>query len=288
MAIFVRNKKEFIFAAHTSKFGKVEHEALNIDIIMTDDITELIKVPGKEGISANIKLPILQQIVNTKLDKRDILTFNPSNYKHLPKEVLLFFDKLRMVIWNNSQDMQVTRFETYLHEFAVYMFYCAELEDGYNFTMVPCCLELNIADARFSAYADREGRRGTKTIWILDEDKHKFDTRYKNGIIQLVACLIAAAQRNRANHLSHIPPKMLGTLIKGDRMYICAANIKDEYLESLTSNIPDEDIRLEVIVYPTENNILSFSNTEQLKHVFICLEYIREYGLSITPSFDDL
>jgi hypothetical protein len=153
--------------------------------------------------------------------------------------------------------------------------------------MVPCNLELTIEQERFAAYADREGRRGTKTIWILDEDKHRFDTRYKDGIIQLVSCLIAAAQRNKANLLNNRPAKLIGTLIKGDRIYICSAIITDEYLEALTSGIPDSNIRLNVVKYPSSNG-LSFVNKVELKTICCNLTGIKEYGLSIQPSYDDL
>ena len=56
-----------------------------------------------------------------------------------------------------------------------------------------------IGSNSYAAFADREGRRGTEIIWILDEDKHKFDskyfatTKYLRGDIQLIANMIAAA-----------------------------------------------------------------------------------------------
>lgn len=282
MTTFVRNEKNYVFAKETSHFGKVEHNALNIDIIKTNNFDDIINYETVCNLS-----PTLEQIVNAKISKHDILTFNPSKHKELSKDVVLFFNKLRMVLWNNSQEMQVPRFESYLHEFAAHLFYCAELEDGYNFIMVPCNLELIIDQQRFAAYADREGRRGTKTIWILDEDKHRYDTRYKNGIIQLVCCLIAAAQRNRANLLSNRPTKLIGTLIKGDRIYICSAIINDDYLDELTSGLPDDDKRVKVMVYPN-NSGLSFSDFDDLKIIFNNLTCLKEYGLSIQASYEDL
>lgn len=289
MATFVKNGKNYIFAKETSHFGKVEHNALNIDIIKTDNFDDILNSTLVSPVVYNpLDLsPTLEQIISANVSKHDILTFNPSKYKNLSKDVVLFFDKLRMVLWNNSQEMQVPRFEGYLHEFASHLFYCAELEDGYNFTMVPCNLELIIDQQRFAAYADREGRRGTKTIWILDEDKHRYDTRYKNGIIQLVCCLIAAAQRNKANLLNNRPTRLIGTLIKGDRIYICSAIISDEYLEDLTSGLPDDNNRLKVILYP-DNHDLLFSNSNNLKTIFQNLTCIRQYGLSVNPSYEDL
>ena len=216
MAEFTRDGKRYTFARETSHFSKVEHDGLNIDITATDDFDELLNHGlGQNVIYGASDLPsTLKQIVDANIDRQAILAFNPSKYRHLSKDVVLFYNKLKMVLWNNSQDMQVPRFESYLHEFAAQLFYCAELEDGYNLTMVPCNLELIVDQQRFAAYADREGRRGTKTIWILDKDKHRYDTRYKDGIIQLVGCLIAAAQRNKANLLNNRPAKLIGTLIK--------------------------------------------------------------------------
>ena len=210
---FNRNGKTYSFGAKTSSFGRVEHEALNIDIIPTDNFDEFINhgLDTTERIAyseADISSTLIQ-IEDARFDKQSILTFNPSKHSDLSKDVVLFYNKLRMVLWNNGQDMQISRFESYIHEFAAHLFYCAELEDGYNLTMVPCNLELIIGEHRFAAHADREGRRGTKTIWVLDKD----------GIIQLVSCLIAAAQRNRANYLKDRPTKLIGTLIKADRIY---------------------------------------------------------------------
>ena len=289
MAEFTRDGKRYTFARETSHFSKVEHDGLNIDITATDDFDEVLN----HGLGHNVvygasDLPsTLKQIVDADIDRQAILAFNPSKYRHLSKDVVLFYNKLRMVLWNNSQDMQVPRFESYLHEFAAQLFYCAELEDGYNLTMVPCNLELIVDQQRFAAYADREGRRGTKTIWILDEDKHRYDTRYKDGIIQLVGCLIAAAQRNKANLLNNRPAKLIGTLLKGDRIHICSAIINDEYLEALTSGIPDTNVRLDVRKYPDSNG-LSFSDKVDMKTIFNNLTGIKQYGLSVQPSYDDL
>lgn len=145
MANFSRNGKNYIFANKTSNFSKNEHEALNIDISDTDNFNDIIGLYDIITYNYNDLPHTLQQIVDTPLTKQSILTFNPGKQqKNINKDVLLFYDKLRMVLWNNSQDMQVTRFEEYLHEFAKHLFYCAELEDGYNFTMVPCNLELTI------------------------------------------------------------------------------------------------------------------------------------------------
>lgn len=292
MASFIRNDKTYIFANQTSNFSKNEHEALNIDLSDTDDFDKIIS----HGLDSYKKteynyndLPnTLQQLIDTPLTKQSILTFNPGKQpKHISKDVLLFYDKLRMVLWNNSQDMQVTRFEEYLHEFAKHLFYCAELEDGYNLTMVPCNLELTIENHRFAAFADREGRRGNKTIWILDEDKHLHDTWYKDGIIQLVSCLIAAAQKNRANYISNRPKKLIGIIIKGDRINICSVIITDKYLDELTSGIPADDIRLQVIKYP-KNKMLSFAKPSDREEIFYNLTALRNYGLSIQPSYDDI
>ena len=109
----------------------------------------------------------------------------------------------------------------------------------------------------------------------------------EDGLIQLVSCLIAAAQRNRANYLQNRPTNLVGTLIKGDRMYICSAIITDEYLDELTSGLPDDSIRMQVIRYPN-NTSLSFANREEMKTIFDALTGIRKYGLSIQPSYDNL
>lgn len=83
-------------------------------------------------------------------------------------------------------------------------------EDGTELILI--LLQLFIGEERFAAHSDREGRRGTEIIWVLDEDKHKFDRRWKKGDVQLIANIpldplgIAAAQTNMSV-LNRVYPK---------------------------------------------------------------------------------
>ncbi len=152
MSTFVRDGKQYTFANETSHFRREEHKALNIDITATDNFEDVLNHGLAESVvhNADSMSSTLIDILTANIDRQAILTFNPSKYTYLSKDVVLFYNKLRMVLWNNSQDMQVSRFESYLHEFAAHLFYCAELEDGYNLTMVPCNLELVIEQQRFA------------------------------------------------------------------------------------------------------------------------------------------
>ncbi len=56
----------------------------------------------------------------------------------------------------------------------------------------PCILRLQLGLENFAAYANKEGRRETEITWVIDEDKHRFDRRWKRGDVQLIANMIAA------------------------------------------------------------------------------------------------
>ncbi len=92
---------------------------------------------------------------------------------------------------------------------AIELMKAVKYDDGQNLTMRPCSLRLSVGDRSFAAEADREGRRGLDIIWIMQENKHIDDTRYSEGDVQLVSCMIAAAYQ--ANYRD--PGKMIGIKI---------------------------------------------------------------------------
>jgi hypothetical protein len=56
-------------------------------------------------------------------------------------------------------------------------------------------------------------------IWILEESKHKYDTRYKQGDIQLIASLIAACQLNFIHSKKIYPEHLYGIKVVGEEFY---------------------------------------------------------------------
>ncbi|CAG8775487.1 8407_t:CDS:1, partial [Racocetra fulgida] len=127
----------------------------------------------------------------------------------------------------------------------------AKFDDGLDLTMRPCALELGINQIDFAAYADREGRRGTKVVWVLCEDKHKTSRKYKKGEVQLVACMIAAAQWNFAKLSEVYPEKLVGIRVIGDAFCFYSANIDLSYLKDLAIGFPKND--LHVHKYPKDS-----------------------------------
>lgn len=78
-----------------------------------------------------------------------------------------------------------------------------------------------IVDKVFATFSDREERKDERLVWVLQESKHKYDRRYKNGEIQLASARIAACQQNYSTFSDDILPQiMYGINIKVDEVFI--------------------------------------------------------------------
>jgi hypothetical protein len=88
---------------------------------------------------------------------------------------------------------------------------------------LPSNLRLYISGEDYAAFIDKEGRRGEEIVWVL---KHRFDPRYKQGDVQLIASFIAAAQMNYSKLRGVLEPKGYDCQILKieNRFYFCFTN----------------------------------------------------------------
>ena len=221
-------------------------------------------------------------------DRDAIRIYKPQNHKDLPKHAQTFLYKLSTVVNNNYVPIEPVHVEDYIHDLMDNVLREAKFEDGTELILMPCVLKLVVGEEGFAAHADKEGRRGTEIIWVLDEDKHRYDKRWKKGDIQLIANMIAAAQTNRSLLERLYPVKMLGIKFDADRLYFYSACITDEYLNELSELPADKrcDVELVVNKFPKSKE-LSLSFYEGRKEIFMYLSAFRKYALGLEPIYVD-
>ena len=274
----------------TSSFGEKAEKFLNIHIEETDSFDDIIN----HGISLqNQKITYSDDDINSELldllledfDRDAIRVYKPPKQKHLPKRAQTFLYKLSTVVNNNYQQVEPTHVEDYIHDLMDNVLREAKFEDGMELILMPCLLRLTIGNESFAAHADKEGRRGTEIVWVLDEDKHKFDKRWKRGDIQLIANMIAAAQTNHSVLGKVYPQRILGIKFDADRLYFYSAYITQQYLnELLNMNSNSSSIPLVVNKFPKTKE-LSLSFFEDRKKIFLYLSAMRKYALSLDPIY---
>ena len=274
----------------TSSFGEKAEKFLNIRIEETDSFDDIIN----HGISSqNQKITYSNDDINSELvdllledfDRDAIRVYKPLKQKHLPKRAQTFLYKLNTVVNNNYQQVEPTHVEDYIHDLMDNVLREAKFEDGTELILMPCLLRLTIGEESFAAHADKEGRRGTEIVWVLDEDKHKFDKRWKRGDIQLIANMIAAAQTNKLTLERVYPERILGIKFDADRLYFYSAYIKEQYLNELLSmNENSSSVPLLVKKFPKTKE-LSLSFYEDRKEIFMYLSAMRKYALSLEPIY---
>ncbi|KXN68061.1 hypothetical protein CONCODRAFT_9791 [Conidiobolus coronatus NRRL 28638] len=159
----------------------------------------------------------------------------------------------------------------------------ANFDDGLHLTLRTCVLDLQISDETFAANADKEGRRGAEIIWVLDEDKCRFDNRWRKRDTQLIANMIAASQKNRALMDKVHPERMIEIKFDADCLYFYSSYITESYLDCLTESEPP-NIPLVVNKFP-KSKPLSLSNNQDRKILFLYLAALRKYALSLTPYY---
>jgi hypothetical protein len=147
-----------------------------------------------------------------------------------------------------------------------------KLEDGRNLYMIPSNLRLYVGGEDFAAFIDKEGRRGEEIVWILGENKHRFDPRYKQGDIQLIASFIAAAQINYSRGVLN---PLYGIKVVGDEFYFYTVNLDKDYIENIYSELPEKNLE----IYKGKG--LRLSSPADRKHILLLLHKLREYALSI-------
>ena len=276
----------------TSCFGEKAEYFLNIRIHETESFDDIINNgTARENKIAYTETDIsleLKDLFLNNFDRDAIRIYKPQNHKYLPKHAQTFLYKLSTVVNNNHVPIEPVHVEDYIHDLMDNVLREAKFEDGTELILMPCVLRLVIGEEGFAARADKEGRRGTEIIWVLDEDKHKYDTRWKKGDIQLIANMIAAAQTNRSLLERLYPVKMLGIKFDADRLYFYSACMTDEYLNEL-SELPANkrcDVELVVNKFPKGRELsLSFYNDR--REIFLYLSAFRKYALGLEPIYVD-
>lgn len=263
------------FHTSTSKFNYVEEEALKIKVVPKDSFYYII--PQDKDVPQ-----FVQKLYLDNISTDDIKIYNPNKHNDLSETLSSFLIKLRLVLENNVRMYDVPREERFIDDMAIELMKIVKYDDGKHFTMRPCSLKLVIGDKSFAAEADREGRRGLNIIWIMQENKHIDDTRYSEGDVQLVSCMIAAYQNNFRITKEVCPDTMMGIKIKGEEMHFYSMKMKEQYLNSLSKGIPTED--LEVTKYPPKKG-LRISDPNNRKELLKCLWAMRENALKI-PNED--
>lgn len=276
----------------TSCFGKKAECFMNIHIHETDSFDDIINngTADKDKITyeeADIN-PELKDLFLHDFDRDAIRIYKPQNHKDLPKHAQTFLYKLSTVVNNNHVPIEPVHVEDYIHDLMDNVLREAKFEDGTELILMPCVLKLVIGEENFAAHADKEGRRGTEIIWVLDEDKHRYDKRWKKGDIQLIANMIAAAQTNRSLLEQLYPAKMLGIKFDADRLYFYSACITEEYLNELSELPANKRCEVELVVnkFPKSKE-LSLSFYEDRKEIFMYLSAFRKYALGLEPIYVD-
>lgn len=289
----------------TSSFAKREEDFLNIHIDETDEFDKIIN----HDVKADDRITYSEDDINQELrdlllegfDRDEVRMFKPRQHKHLSKAAQTFLYKLSIVVNNNYVQVEPTHMEDYIHDLMDNVLRGAKFEDGTELILMPCLLGLFIGEEYFAAYADREGRRGTEIIWVIDEDKHpaakalgfsakasgKFDRRWRKGDIQLVSNMIAAAQTNKALLGKLYPDRMLGIKFDADRLYFFSAYITDEYLNELANMHETKcSVPLHINKFPKSRE-LSLSQHKDRKEIFLCLSALRKYAMGLEVIYVD-
>ncbi len=207
--------------------------------------------------------------------------YKPIAHKSLPKHAQTFLYKLSLVVNNNYAPVEPKHVEDFIHDLMDNVLKAAGFEDGTDLILMPCTLRLQVGTKSLAAYADREGRRGTEIIWILDEDKH----RWKKGDIQLIANMIAAAQANDLAMNKVYPTNMLGIKFDADCIYFYSACVTKEYLDDLANEgIPNS--ALVVKKFP-EGRELSLSVPRDRIEIFTYLSALKKYAMNLEPFYPE-
>jgi hypothetical protein len=274
------------FKVSTSLFGGLEEEALNMcwsDMESFDEVLNYQAYPEEyTHIAKETEVPEpMRHLYMEKLSADDIRIFRPSKHPGISKICSSLFSKLRFVLLNNDQSRQVPREEGHIDDLILDLLKTMEFDDGENM-MVKCCyLDLVIAGKSFSANADREGRRGMEILWIMQESKHVNDSRFKDGDVQLVSCMLAACQFNHTQFLKIYPRRMFGIKMKGDQMYFYCMIVTEDYMRALRRGLPlTEKEEIYIAKYPSERG-LRLSNPEERKQAIRYLWSLRCYAMNI-------
>ena len=264
----------------TSTFGRNEESFFNIQISGTNSFSDII---GGFSYNEQDMVPMLKSMFLEDFDRDAVRLYKPFAHKNLPKHAQTFLYKLNLVVNNNYVPVEPKHVEEFIHDLMDNVLKAAGFEDGTDLILMPCTLRLQVGTKSLAAYADREGRRGTEIIWVLDEDKHKFDRRWKKGDIQLIANMIAATQANESVLNKVYPTNMIGIKFDADCLYFYSACVTKEYLDDLASEGKPSSTLI-VKKFP-EGRELSLSVPVDRKEIFLYLSALKKYAMSLVPSY---
>jgi hypothetical protein len=258
----------------TSKFGKNAEEFLSIVINDTDNFNDILSDFELSDTNDSLKNLYLEDI-----DEETITSYKSSKYRSYPKNAQSFLYYLSMVEFNNRASEDGPHIESRIHDLMEFLLREANFQDGTDLLLVSSVLTLTLETEGFAARADKEGRRGTEIVWIIDEDKHHFDNRYKKGDIQLIANMLAAVQKNRVILDKIYPSRMIGIKFDATNIYFYSFIADEEYMDELTTGIKS-NLPLNVNKFPKTRK-LSLLRYKDRKEIFTYLSTLRKYALSL-------
>ena len=275
---------ESSFRSSTSIFGETEERAMRISINEKASFVELLPFGAEETV------PVMQQVPDhvrclylPNFDADQVRIFHPSRCPDLSKDCASFLVKLRFVLINNDQSRGVPKEEGYIDDLMLHIMKVLEFDDGLNMIVKHCYLDLTIGTESFSANADCEGCRALGIIWVLQESKHTYDTRYKEGDVQLIACMLAACQSNYNQYLQYYPTKIFGIKTRGDQLSFYCITVDQAYMESLKNGLPlKRSLGLAVAKYPAGRG-LRLSNPVERAEALQHLWRLRQYAMTLDP-----
>jgi hypothetical protein len=121
-----------------------------------------------------------------------------------------------MVEVNNRADND-SHIEFRIHDLMEFLLREANFEDGTDLLLLSSILTLKLEAEVFAVQADKEGRRGTEIVWIIDSITSIDE--YKKGDIQLIANMLAAIQMNMKKLDRIYPLRMIGIKFDATNIY---------------------------------------------------------------------
>lgn len=246
---------------------------LRIRLIGTDDPAEVFP--------ASLVGTVPDYLKHLELEKfgiSEILTFIPHDHWELSKSQRLFLRRLQDVTVSRLDPSN--RLEVYVQDLVDCIIKESKLDDGGielygRFSR----LALRVGSERYTMLSDREGRKRSGEIaWVLQQSKHRLDSRYKQGDIQMVASMIAACQENFAKNHGVLGLKVLyGIKVVGEEFFLYSVNFREEYLQQIAEELPVVD--LVAHKYPCTSG-LRISKLEERKKLLCLLHTVRECSIS--------
>lgn len=256
-----------------SSFGESEETKLRIRLIGTNDPDEVFPASLVRSVPDYLKHLELENF-----GIAEILTFVPQDHRELSKSQRLFLRRVQDVTVNMLDP--ANRLDLYVQDLADCLIKEAKLDDGGiqlygRFSK----LALRIGADRYTMLSDREGRkRSGELVWIVQHSKHRLDSRYKQGDIQMVSSLLAACQENFARNQGVLDVKVLyGIKVVGEEFFLYSVNFKEDYLLQIAENLPTID--LVAHKYPRTSGLRISKQAE--RKILLCLMHmIRECCIS--------